>query len=276
MTRTIEEYNEVLKLFKEGKSKVEISKLTSIPRGTITDWTLNKIDLTTSKQRIETNPLTILSDENKIQAYVYLLGSYLGDGCITQPQSNRAAKLRITCDNKQPYVIQSNLEAIKILFPNNTPSIQAHQTGNCSIVGVYSSNLYSLFPQAKKGGGNKNTRDVSLVDWQLPLVKGRETYLLKGLFHSDGSFFKGNKKYYRYQFTNTSLDIINIIKNCLSVLKIQYCLTQTQPLPLKINSNNIESICKLRYNILIQHKESVKILYKHVGTKYNEVITELE
>ena len=275
MTRTIEEYNKVMFLFKQGMNKLQIAKQTGVPRGTITDWTLNKINLTISKQRIELDPKIILSTPEKIDAYIYLLGSYLGDGCITQPPSHRTAKLRISCDNKQPFVIQTNVEAMKVLFENNDISIQQRKDKNCSDVGIYSTTLYYLFPQAVKGRGNKNTRNVSLIDWQLNLLQNREGLFLKGLFHSDGSFYKASKKYYRYQFTNTSIDIINIIRKCLSKLDINYCLTENLPLPRSIAGGKEIKSFKLKYNILIQSKSEVKKLYKHCGTKYNEIIQEL-
>lgn len=275
MTRTLEEYNQVMGLFKQGINKLQIAKQTGVPRGTITDWTLGKIDLTVSSQRIELDPALILSTPEKIDAYIYLLGSYLGDGCITQPPTNRVAKLRIACDNTQPFVMQSNREAMAALFSNNDISTQSSKIGNCSYIGVYSTTLYHLFPQAVKNGGNKNTRDVSLVGWQLKLLVGREGLFLKGLFHSDGSFFRGSKKYYRYQFTNTSKDIIDILRKCLSKLDINYCLTESLPSPRKIKSNKEITTFKTRYNILIQSKAEVKKLYKYCGTKHNEVIQEL-
>jgi len=44
--------------------------------------------------------------------------------------------------------------------------------------------------------------------------------LMRGLFISDGSYYLAQKKYECYNFTNKSLDIINIFRNCLDEFNI--------------------------------------------------------
>jgi hypothetical protein len=50
-------------------------------------------------------------------AYGYLLGLYLGDGCISR--SGRVWKLRITLDASYPGIIRRCREAIDILMPGS-------------------------------------------------------------------------------------------------------------------------------------------------------------
>ena len=48
--------------------------------------------------------------------------------------------------------------------------------------------------------------------------------LMRGLFISDGSYYLASKKYERYNFTNKSLDIINIFRECLIYFNISHGL----------------------------------------------------
>src|SRR3979409_2006189 len=48
--------------------------------------------------------------------YVYLLGLYLGDGCISR--FPRTWRLRVTCDTQYPTIIARCREAIDTLMPN--------------------------------------------------------------------------------------------------------------------------------------------------------------
>ena len=275
MTRTKKEFNEALKLHSEGKNSCEIFRQLSIPRGTIRDWISNRIDLNTPKtNKTKEEFLTTVA---KIDAYIYLLGSYLGDGCITHPQSMRSPKIRIACDNKQPFIIETNINALNTVFEAQKVSIQQHGNGNCSYVGLYSTALYDLFPQAIKNSGPKNLRTIELEIWQQELLVSKEHLLLKGLFHSDGSFFKisqHGRHYFGYQFTNTSKDIIQLIENLLTKLSISFTKRERKPVEQSICEGKpfISSPC---WDISIRKQDEVKKLYKLLGTKYNEIIEEL-
>lgn len=67
--------------------------------------------------------------------YCYLLGLYLGDGCISK--STRVWRLRITLDKKYPRIIDRCRAAIDALFPGQHASIHPRSYG-CVDVSHYS------------------------------------------------------------------------------------------------------------------------------------------
>lgn len=76
---------------------------------------------------------------------------------------------------------------------------------------------------------------------------------MKGLFHSDGSYFVALSKYPRYQFTNRSENLIEIFSECM----IRNGITPR----IRKRKNGI-------YDIQIQNKNDVGIMYNIVGEKY--------
>ena len=60
-------------------------------------------------------------------AYCYVLGLYLGDGCISR--NRRVWRLRITLDAKYPAIIDRCRQAIDILMPRQRAGISAARMG---------------------------------------------------------------------------------------------------------------------------------------------------
>jgi len=75
---------------------------------------------------------------------------------------------------------------------------------------------------------------------------------MRGLFVSDGSYYKAKQKYERYNFTNKSLDIINIFRDCLNHFEISHGC--------RIKQNGI-------YIVEIQKKSEVIKMKDLVGIK---------
>lgn len=255
--RTIEEYQEVLKLKKEGLNNSQISKITKIPRPTVIGWVNGKINISDNKKNIEFNPKDYITSNNLESIYSYVLGLYLGDGYICQ--TSRTSKLRIFLDIKYDNLNNHAINKLKSLLPNNKVGklIKKNKlTNNPSFVEIYVHNndIKNLFPQ--NGLKKKHERNIILEDWQLEIIDVHN--LILGLFHSDGSYYlnKNHNKNY-YSFTNVSLDIVEIYKLCCEILNLKYHTCKTM-------QND-----KLKYNVVIGGKDNLDNAYKLLGTKYD-------
>ncbi len=94
-----------------GLNDCEISRETGVPRRTVRDWRTQPAKWD-RERRAGTcdgaHDFSVLPAE----VYCYLLGMYLGDGCISR--SRRTWMLRITCDTQYPGIIERCREAIDI------------------------------------------------------------------------------------------------------------------------------------------------------------------
>ncbi len=156
------------------------------------------------------------------QAYVHLLGLYLGDGTISAHRRS-VYRLRISLDKKYPQIIEDCARSIQAAVPGNrvhsllTPS-------NCYSVSAYSRSWPCLFPQ--HGPGPKHTRRVFLAEWQQALARRCPEQLLKGLIQSDGcrsiNTGRGGWRHPRYSFSNVSTDITSIFCSACDCLGLRW------------------------------------------------------
>jgi hypothetical protein len=150
--------------------------------------------------------------ENLAGSYVYLLGLYLGDGYLTLAPRN-VWRLRIFQDTRYVALIGQCRVAIY--------SITQREAGTVAKLGcteIYSNwkHWHCLFPQ--HGPGPKHLRRITLMRWQIAVVRRHPRELVRGLIESDGcrsmnrvrrptkAGFKAYE-YVRYYFTNASSDI---------------------------------------------------------------------
>jgi hypothetical protein len=133
-------------------------------------------------------------------AYAYLLGVYLGDGCLTSHRRG-VFRLEIALDGAYPQIIAECEAATSLVMP--------------------------LFPQ--HGRRHKHRRRIELVDWQRAIADRYPHRLLRGLIHSDGcranNTIRHPKKTYsypRYQFSNRSADIRAIFCEYCDKLGIEW------------------------------------------------------
>jgi len=135
--------------------------------------------------------------------YAYLLGLYLGDGCISK-YPRGVYKLRIVLDVKYPGIIDSAASAIG-LVRGGKAHIQL-RPNNCVEVSAYWRAWPCLFPQ--HGPGKKHEREIALVSWQHAVANCWPEQLLRGLVESDGCRFqntgRGGWSCPRYSFMNKS------------------------------------------------------------------------
>lgn len=147
--------------------------------------------------------------------YSYLFGLYLGDGCVEYVKGNFHV-LSIHQDAKYVNLINKHKESIINLF-GKPPYIL--NRGNMVVIRVGGSHVRFLFP--KFGVGMKHLNNITLPKILLDNIDYLS--LMKGLFQADGSYYydKSNKRYF-FNFTNKSVDIVEIFKFCLEKLSIGY------------------------------------------------------
>lgn len=122
----------------------------------------------------------------KEEQKAFIVGVALGDGNLSNP-NGRAVRLRITCDNKYPNLMNDIRATLNNLFPENKVSI-VERKDNCSDISLYSNALESLIPwKAKKG--SKYDQNASVPNWIFSSDKTCSA-CLKGLIVTDGSIYK--------------------------------------------------------------------------------------
>lgn len=200
--RSTEEFNAVQGLIAAGANDCAIARLTGVPRRTVRDWRCRP-----PVRPRHLDPLDCSHDFSCLpaSAYCYLLGLYLGDGCLSRHP--RAWCLRVTLDKKYPAIIERCREAIDTLMPGQHASIWPRKTG-CVDVSLYSKHWPCLFPQ--HGPGKKHLRPIQLEPWQEMLVQQATEEFVRGLIDSDGCRVVANDRgvrSVRYHFSNRSDDI---------------------------------------------------------------------
>jgi hypothetical protein len=189
---------------REGWSISAIHRELGVSRAAIAGW------LDDPKRALEAfNRCFVCGGGEVPDAYAYLLGQYLGDGCLTT--YHRVPKLRIACADDYPNIAA---EVDRSLIAVSGNAVCRFQAVGCSEHATYWNHWTCLFPQ--HGPGRKHQRAIVLAPWQQDLVDAHPWQLLRGLIHSDGcramnTVRRGDKtyRYPRYFFSNESTDIIS-------------------------------------------------------------------
>jgi hypothetical protein len=224
VTHPSAQIQKALQLRSSGLTARAIGDRLRIPRATVSDWINGRIPRVRggldgtcdscggSRHRQAELPGT----------YVYLLGVYLGDGCIsTYPRG--VYRLRLTLDAAYPRIIDEAARAMKAVMPSS-------RVGTISRPGYvevysYSKGWPCLFPQ--HGPGKKHLRPIRLTAWQRRLVDRHPHLLLRGLLHSDGCRFMNTGRGWshpRYSFTNLSEDIRRVFSDACGPLGLRWTL----------------------------------------------------
>ncbi|MFD0354781.1 transcriptional regulator [Streptomyces sp. NPDC127110] len=234
-----------LNLLTHGRSLNSVSKETGISRAAIRAWQTRVDPLPRMNQSA---PCSGPSDAT---AYAYLLGLYLGDGCIS-PHPRGGHCLRIACADAWPGLIELCRAAILAVRP--TDKVYVLQRQGCVNVTSYGRHWTCLFPQ--HAPGRKHERRIALEPWQREIVDAHPWEFIRGLIHSDGCrttnwTVRNGKRYEypRYFFTNKSEDITGLLTATLDQVGVQWKQANKQ-------------------NVSIARKESVALMDAHVGPKY--------
>ena len=189
-------------------------------------------------------------------SYSYLLGLYLGDGCVVQHE--RAARLVITLDGLYPDIIDEAVAADQLAVPQQRVSVLRVRGSRALVIQSYGQSWDRVFPQA--GPGCKHLRRIVPADWQREVVDRHPKQFLRGLIHSDGcrtvNRFKtklpsgrvAEYEYPRYFFSNLSADIRALVS--------EYC----ERLGVRWTQSN-------HRNISVPHRDSVATLDAFIGPK---------
>lgn len=220
--RSNAEHQEVIGLIAEGHNDCAVARMTGIPRTTVRDWRHTARDGSEARPRRDTTCHghdDIALDTN---AYAYLLGLYLGDGCISKHA--RTWRLRITLDRRYSSIVAECAAAMSAVTPG-TVKVAPHHTTRAVVVSNYWKHLPCVFPQ--HGPGRKHHRPIYLAPWQQEIVSARPEPLLRGLIHSDGCRIiaterKRNnvRRAPRYCFSNHSEDIFEIFQTTCEAIGV--------------------------------------------------------
>jgi Homeodomain-like domain len=218
--RSKEEVDLVLALAGQGLNDCEIARRTGIPRSTVRQWRAGQ---TPNFERTAPRCAVCAGRPSTLPqpAYTYLLGLYLGDGCLAA-YPRGVYKLRISCAERYPELIRYCADAMTEVLPNKVGFVR-QGTERCIEVNSHSKHWPCLFPQ--HGPGRKHERKIELTAWQQDLVDVDPRPLLRGLIHSDGcrvlNWVNGTP-YPRYHFSNVSADIKGIFGRACDALGIEW------------------------------------------------------
>ncbi|MFB7914939.1 transcriptional regulator [Streptomyces sp. NPDC056061] len=244
-----------LALIDQGFSQNSVSKQTGISRAAIRSWQTRIEPLRCGPSATCPMCSDPPGDLEAPSAYVYLLGLYLGDGCINRTKQG-VYSLRIACADAWPGLIDACSEAVQAVRPEN--KVLRVQRQGCQYVTCHSKHWPCFFPQ--HGPGKKHGREIALEPWQRGLVDAHPWEFIRGLIHSDGCrvinwttrVVAGEKRRYeypRYFFTNLSSDIIGLFTGALDLVGAEWK---------QANSRNIS----------VARRASVALMDAHVGPKY--------
>lgn len=202
----------------EGLNDCEIARQTGIPRKTVWEW--RRHPGVRCRRSTGSHPCDHDFDALPEGPYAYVLGMYLGDGCISR--QGRTFTMRITCDKRYPAIIDRCRAAIGVLFPQQSASVYWRPSG-CADVYLCSNHWPCLLPQ--HGPGRKHRRRIELEAWQQAIVDREAEEFVLGLLHSDGCRVLANDRgirSVRYHFSNRSEDIIGLFTAALDLLGITW------------------------------------------------------
>jgi hypothetical protein len=219
--RPYEQVEMVVALAASGKSPLTIARETGIPRSTIRDRVAGRLPSGRAANGSSCRACGAVAHrlDELPPEYVYLLGLYLGDGCISA-HLRGVYRLRLFFDARHPNIIDAGEAAVRSVFPANRLNRLSRSNVELS---VYSKALPCLFPQ--HGPGRKHERRIALEEWQRALVAQHPEQLLRGLIHSDGCRFINtgrNWRHPRYAFNNRSEDILAIFRDACDVLGVHW------------------------------------------------------
>ena len=243
-------------LMGRGISMRNISLSTGISRATLHDWREHPVSANPRAICPRCAPSPTLPEPQA--DYAYLLGLYLGDGCISLAgaRDKEVWKLRIACADAWPGLRCECERAMSAVRPGNM--VRTQQQVGCTEVISCSRHWPCLFPQ--HGPGRKHMRKIDLPTWQRTIITANAGRFARGLFHSDG--YRGINRvraqladgdhwyeYPRYLFANESADILRLCGEALDQLGVAWRYSR-------------------RNSISVARREAVARLDEFVGPKY--------
>lgn len=239
-----------MRLVDSGRSLNSVSRETGISRSALRHWRTHGIE------PVGNGLLPLRTDG---PAYPYLLGLYLGDGCLNV-QRRGVHALRIACADAWPGLADACEQAIHEVRPGG--AVCRVQRQGCTYITSTSKQWPVVFPQ--HGPGRKHEREIALEPWQQLTVDTHPWEFIRGLVHSDGCRITnwtertvgGVRKRYeypRYFFTNTSPDIRRLFTDTLDALGVEWTQSRRRG---------------GAYNVSVARRASVALMDARVGAKW--------
>lgn len=204
-----------LRLAAQGIPDAEIARRLGVPRATIRDWRRGALPKSWREPGVDVHYAALPP------VYAYLLGLYLGDGCLSEHPRD-VYKLRVTLDRRYPGIIDECAAAMEQVRPASRV-MRRLRPDNSVEVYAYSKAWPLLFPQ--HGSGPKHRRNVSLRPWQAELAGEGPELLMRGLIQSDGCRFMNTGRNWRcprYMLTNRSPHIREIFTSLCDQLGVRW------------------------------------------------------
>jgi hypothetical protein len=246
-----------MSLIAQGQSFRDASVATGIAQRTLRNWWYSPEKLSQSTKRTCPRCAEAKTVVEPQRDYAYLLGLYLGDGCVSRPRPSKDVwALRVMCADAWPGLMVECKRAMMAVRPGN--SVCMIQREGCVEVVCTSKHWPCLFPQ--HGPGRKHERKIELEPWQQEIVDSHPGDFARGLFHSDGCRLinrvrrpvKGGERWYeypRYLFVNRSADIHRLCGEALDRLGVAWRFSKPT-------------------TISVARREAVARLDEFVGPKY--------
>jgi hypothetical protein len=224
--RSYGELADVHRLVAAGLNDCQIARLTAVPRSTVREWRSRRRWLTAPADSCPSCGAPVHDFERLPASYLYLLGLYLGDGCLSKHRRD-VFRLRVVLDSSYPGIAAECAAAMQDLLPGNRPGMQPKYGANAWEVSISCKALPCFFPQ--HGPGRKHDRVIRLAEWQQRALERHPQLLLRGLIHSDGCRSintirhpRRTYEYPRYTFSNRSDDIRRIFCDACDLLDIEW------------------------------------------------------
>lgn len=247
-----EVFHEAKRLLAAGHSNRDVAMEVGVSRSTVQHW----------RSRTEPPRGWIAPDRPPWRppderTYAYVLGLYLGDGCLTV-HTRHSASLVITLDLHYVAVVAEAMRAMQVTWPGRHVGLRTVKDTWATVLQIQHPALPEAFPQ--HGPGKKHQRRIELTGWQRELTHAHPRAFIRGLIHSDGSRcinrFKtklpsgrvAEYEYPRYFFTNYSGDIRRIFCEHCDLLGLRWTQSSFK-------------------NISVSHRKSVALLDQFVGPK---------
>jgi hypothetical protein len=175
---------------------------------------------------------------------------YLGDGYLAR--FPRTFRLVVTLDAAYPKIITECADAVSQLMPRNRVRVDPKR--GCVDVSCCSTLWPDLIPQ--HWSGPKHRRPIVLERWQQLIIEGAPKEFIRGLFHSDGSYFQNAVRspsgkrysYDRYIFTNHSSDIRELFRWACTLVGVETRMASWR-------------------NVSVARRDSVAMLNEFLGPK---------
>jgi hypothetical protein len=140
--RTADEVDRVLALLGVGLTATEVACATGIPRSTVRDWGCGRGRRLSRRSECPKHDFASLAGHD----YAYLLGMYLGDGCISGHRRG-VWRLRVTLDAAYPNIIAECASAMSAVSSGRRVNVLRKRGARCVEVSNYWRHWPCYLPQ---------------------------------------------------------------------------------------------------------------------------------